>query len=431
MVGIREWAKSKGYKDEDIEYDPTTKKVTIRGLGTVTPTSLAGGTAVGNRYVLDDMKQRSDVDTLAQRRMKAQADYVDIAKNAPKTDAFTYKDFSYDQNVDPAYQSALSQARTNIQQGVRSNEENMNRRGLLNSTITGDRSNQISANAMADVESRIAPQLAENAYNRYTNERNQAYQQYRQEQSDKMQSWQDMVRVAAAQVDMADKAYGESKGELEKARQERMAQAQYLTQLTGKRVTPTIDPSGMERQVAGVPTLAERQQRDADRNYNLSLQRINQPSIQESPVETVSNIDDKKVQNVYDIISTSPYVTKKTVRNVGVPGEPEEYKTNYVPTDNNSKAQIKKIIDSANLNDLEKSYLYQAWGISSVVTNPNARPVRPTSALPMFTSTQGNIALKKKDIEKQIVSYILSQNLSDAAQEQVYIQMMKQHGYNP
>lgn len=78
--------------------------------------------------------------------------------------------FSYDRDSDPAYQTAVSRARSNIEQGNSAAQAEMNRRGILNSTITSDRMGEIASQEMGRVESEIAPQLEQAAYQRYLND---------------------------------------------------------------------------------------------------------------------------------------------------------------------------------------------------------------------------------------------------------------------
>lgn len=86
--------------------------------------------------------------------------------------------FSYDPNSDPAYQAALDRAKTNINNGTAQTEAEMNRRGLLNSTITSDRSAEIGAQEMANVETTVLPQLMQQAYQKYIDNQNQQQQQF-------------------------------------------------------------------------------------------------------------------------------------------------------------------------------------------------------------------------------------------------------------
>lgn len=85
--------------------------------------------------------------------------------------------FSYDPNSDPAYQAALQRARTNIDQGNSAAQAEMNRRGILNSTITSDRMGEIAASEMGRVETDVLPALMQQAYQKYLDQENMKNQQ--------------------------------------------------------------------------------------------------------------------------------------------------------------------------------------------------------------------------------------------------------------
>lgn len=86
--------------------------------------------------------------------------------------------FSYDPNSDPAYQAALTRAKSNIEAGNAQNQAEMNRRGILNSTITSDRGSEIAAQEMGNVETTVLPQLMQQAYQKYIDNLNQQQQQF-------------------------------------------------------------------------------------------------------------------------------------------------------------------------------------------------------------------------------------------------------------
>lgn len=77
-----------------------------------------------------------------------------------------YQPFKYDPNTDASYQ-ALSQANTaNAKLANRDMEEEMNSRGILNSTVTSDRATEIYKQG-ADATTLAIPQLQANAFNQY------------------------------------------------------------------------------------------------------------------------------------------------------------------------------------------------------------------------------------------------------------------------
>ncbi|WP_028547240.1 hypothetical protein [Paenibacillus taiwanensis] len=88
------------------------------------------------------------------------------------------KEFSYAIETDPAYQAALQRAKANIDVGNSQAQAEMNRRGILNSTITSDRMGEIASGEMGRVETEVVPQLMQQAYQRYLDQQNQDQQQF-------------------------------------------------------------------------------------------------------------------------------------------------------------------------------------------------------------------------------------------------------------
>lgn len=86
--------------------------------------------------------------------------------------------FNYDPNSDPAYQSALKRAQANIAEGNSAAQAEMNRRGILNSTITSDRMGEIASTEMGRVETDVLPSLMQQAYQQYLNQQAQDQQRY-------------------------------------------------------------------------------------------------------------------------------------------------------------------------------------------------------------------------------------------------------------
>lgn len=85
--------------------------------------------------------------------------------------------FSYDPNSDPAYQAALQRARANIDAGNSAAQAEMNRRGILNSTITSDRMGEIASQEMGRVETDVLPSLMQQAYQQYLDQESMRNQQ--------------------------------------------------------------------------------------------------------------------------------------------------------------------------------------------------------------------------------------------------------------
>lgn len=79
--------------------------------------------------------------------------------------------FNYDPKSDPVYQAALASARANAQNAGGDAMADLNKRGILDSTITSDRVAGISADAVSQVDSNLLPQLSQQAYQRFQDDR--------------------------------------------------------------------------------------------------------------------------------------------------------------------------------------------------------------------------------------------------------------------
>lgn len=75
--------------------------------------------------------------------------------------------FNYDPNSDPVYQQALARAKVNAQGASGDAMAALNKRGILDSTITSDRVAGIQQDAISGVETNLMPQLAQQAFQRY------------------------------------------------------------------------------------------------------------------------------------------------------------------------------------------------------------------------------------------------------------------------
>lgn len=104
-----------------------------------------------------------------------QQNYYNNVNNTP----FQFKApaaFNYDQNTDPQYQSALKGALRNAQTAQSNAMVGLGSRGIANSSVAVDRSNQIQQRAVGDVQTNILPQLIQQAFQRYQDSANRDYQ---------------------------------------------------------------------------------------------------------------------------------------------------------------------------------------------------------------------------------------------------------------
>lgn len=118
--------------------------------------------------------QYSSPTTTTKSNVQQGSDLMDLMRQIATRDS---QPFSYDPNNDPAYQAALKRAQSNIEQGNSAAQAEMNRRGILNSTITSDRMGEIASNEMGRVETDVLPSLMQQAYQQYLDQENMKNQQ--------------------------------------------------------------------------------------------------------------------------------------------------------------------------------------------------------------------------------------------------------------
>jgi hypothetical protein len=296
MVNIRDWAKKKGINENDIVYDAATKRIKVKGVdyGKGTPTYTKQMTAnrpsdmttyyapntvqSGTKFdeeVLDDTFDRGNLLDATKKQQTAQNNYMNTL-----TKGYTPGVFKYDQKKDSAYQSAITNAQQNIRNAQTQNLGDMQRRGLLNSSIATDRANQISADEMARVDTQIAPQLEERAYNRFMQSENM-----------NRNKWQDDVQRLAALLGVTKEGTASMQGIVDRSTQQRQAIADSLSKTYGTVVKPTVDSDSMYSQVKGMKTAA---QREAERKQQEILTERNYKSTEEDKKRKFTSDENEK-----------------------------------------------------------------------------------------------------------------------------------------
>jgi hypothetical protein len=159
-----------------IGYDALTKKVTKKPAFT---TSQGTTPSSGIMNILNTRASQAGMGASAigraiqstQPRVSNPADAVK-AQMQPAAPS----QFSYDPNTDPVYQKALTQARANAQSASGDAMAALNKRGILDSTITSDRVAGIQQDAVSNVDANLLPQLSAQAFQRYQDAENQKNQ---------------------------------------------------------------------------------------------------------------------------------------------------------------------------------------------------------------------------------------------------------------
>lgn len=164
-----------GVSNSNIGFDPATKKVTMKqpSAGALPNTGVLGSLYFNNnnsaRAGLGNIIKRSGIgtnDTAARGALTAQFQ----AQPKPQ------QGFSYDPSSDPVYQKAIAQAKTNATAASGDAMAALNKRGILDSTITSDRVAGIQQDAVSNVDANLLPQLSQQAFQRYQDTENQKSQ---------------------------------------------------------------------------------------------------------------------------------------------------------------------------------------------------------------------------------------------------------------
>lgn len=163
----------------DIGYDKPRNMVTAGGFDVLQPDKVVNGSSIAS----GDALKKAIADIRERENQKKQQDLFSrlesMLGSAPKP-----QEFSYNAESDPVYQAALRRAGANAQTATGNAMAEMNRRGLLNSTIMGDRAAQIQQGEYGRVSDEILPQLIQQAYNRQRDTYNDQYNQYRDQVRD-------------------------------------------------------------------------------------------------------------------------------------------------------------------------------------------------------------------------------------------------------
>lgn len=171
-VPVRQRLVSMGYDTKNIGWNPQTGSVTYSGSDLLKPQYATDGTSYAQ---LSDITNALKQNNLAAGQ--ANAPYqVSLNDLLSRFNQQSSRPFQYNPQADPQYQALLQQAQRGAQQATRTAEEELNARGILNSTVTSDRLGQIQQQAQQSVTDLI-PQLQQQAYSQRQNELNNLLQQ--------------------------------------------------------------------------------------------------------------------------------------------------------------------------------------------------------------------------------------------------------------
>lgn len=150
-VGIRDYLKGRGYKDDEITYN--NGNVMLKGKQFYNATPQADGSTYGDPDKLNQAYNKFSVGN--------NLDKVQQQLNTPR------EQFSYNAQSDPLYQNALGVAQRSAQTAGNNATVRLGARGIGNSQQALTTENQIQQRAVADVNSNLLPQYMQQAYNQY------------------------------------------------------------------------------------------------------------------------------------------------------------------------------------------------------------------------------------------------------------------------
>lgn len=163
-VGIRQWLKDNGYaqNDDDITYNNGT--VFLKGRQFTNATPKADGSTYGDASSLANAYKAYQTQGLQNEVSNTLGQYKNMmAQNQQRT--------PFNPSTDTQYQTQLATALANAQKGAQTAQNNalvgLGSRGIGNSSVAVDRSNQIQQQAFSNVSQNLMPQMMAQAYQRY------------------------------------------------------------------------------------------------------------------------------------------------------------------------------------------------------------------------------------------------------------------------
>lgn len=197
-IWIRKYLQDRGFRNDDINYDQGTGTVTYQGKDLIKPASVTDGMSYASTQDLNNainnydqsqnrVKLNNVLDQYSQKITNQQASQP----FKPTIQAPTVQPFQYSAESDPQYQAALRNAQRNAQTAGQNAQEELNARGILNSTVTSDRLGQIQQAEYGKVSDNILPQLMQQAYQRANDQYAKDYQKYLDQTNLEYKNYQD------------------------------------------------------------------------------------------------------------------------------------------------------------------------------------------------------------------------------------------------
>lgn len=193
---IRKYLQDRGFANTDIGFNKDSGMVTYQGKDFIKPEStVKGQTFASNdnlsRALLNYNTTQNETkvnDILGKLETNSQ---TPISPFQPTVQAPDRGQFAYNPDSDPQYQAALRRAQDNAASAGKAAQEELNARGILNSTVTSDRLGQIQQSEVGKVTDTVLPQLMQQAYQRFNDDYAAAYQKYINDYTQQYQGYTD------------------------------------------------------------------------------------------------------------------------------------------------------------------------------------------------------------------------------------------------
>jgi len=379
-TGVRKYFNDAGYTD--VTYDKPSNTVRVNGIDAISPTKVVNGTSYANSSDLESALSRLQ-NRESTNKINDLLGRVETAINTP----YKAPEFSYDIESDPQYQAALRRAQANAETASGNAMAELNKRGILNSTITSDRLGQIQQSEYGRVSDELVPQLMAQAYNRYRDSVDDGYRASR----DNISDLASLLGLTSDQNQrQRDNAYRDQTTSFDQGMQNKQLNintALAYGDRAGQVLTPQTDPTGYLRQIntgvssSGTPisqTLDNQQfqygkTQDAIKNA-LQARQVN-ASIANMSADNARQMDNtayNRFMDMWQITGKAPddmpaYGIKK--------GDPYPTTTSSAKSSINAKdsannlSQAKGYIDSLNKDDA----MAYAQGIADYLTDSDYR----------------------------------------------------------
>jgi hypothetical protein len=262
-LGVRKYLTDNGIKDQDISYDANRKMVQVGGKDFYGSTPESDGSTYGTAEALG-----SALNSYRNQQRNTQLDGLvnSMTQKVSTAQPFQYKaptTFSYNPQADPQYQAALREAQANSTTAAGNISADLNKRGIMNSTINADRSNQAAQREYSHVSNDLLPQYNQQAYSQWADQANRDYTAQKDTYNSEQDNFRNLGTVASTLNGLTQQDWQndyQTNQANEQAKNSRINLAQWLSSNYGINAVPKDDTQVAFDQVEGKQPLNAIQQ---------------------------------------------------------------------------------------------------------------------------------------------------------------------------